>query len=70
VNNVQPVVRPGGRTVDGMLLDGWKDENDPKATAFLLHKAVDPTQFNNGTEINNEATSKMFGGDPDRIRVW
>ncbi len=41
-NNVQPVVRPDGSTVDGMLLYyGWKDENDPNATAFLLHEAVD-----------------------------
>ncbi len=40
-NNVQPVLRPDGSTVDGMLLYyGWKDKNDPKATAFLLHEAV------------------------------
>jgi hypothetical protein len=40
-NNVQPVVRPDGSTVDGMLLYyGWKDENDPKASAFLLHEGT------------------------------
>ena len=39
-NNVQPVVRPDGSTVDGMLLFyGWKDENAPEATAFLLHES-------------------------------
>lgn len=38
-NNVQPVVRPDGNTVAGMLLYyGWKDENAPKASAFLLHE--------------------------------
>ena len=41
-NNVQPVVRPDGSTVDGMLLYyGWMDEDDPEATAFLLHEAVE-----------------------------
>ncbi len=46
-NNVQPVVRPDGSTVDGMLLYyGWKDENDPKATAFLLHEALDNLNAN------------------------
>lgn len=36
-NNVQPVVRPDGSAVDGMLLFyGWKDENAPEATAFLM----------------------------------
>lgn len=40
-NNVQPVVKPDGSTVDGMLLYyGWKDENDPKASAFLLHEGT------------------------------
>ncbi len=39
-NNVQPVVRPDGSNVDGMLLFyGWKDENAPKAKAFLLHES-------------------------------
>jgi hypothetical protein len=38
-NNVQPVVRPDGSTVDGMLLYyGWKNEDAPEATAFLLHE--------------------------------
>ena len=37
-NNVQPVVRPDGRIVDGMLLFyGWKDKDAPEARAFLLH---------------------------------
>lgn len=40
-NNVQPVVRPDGSTVDGLLLYyGWKDPNAPEATAFLVHEAV------------------------------
>ena len=38
-NNVQPVVRPGGSEVDGMLLFyGWKDSEAPRARAFLLHE--------------------------------
>jgi hypothetical protein len=38
-NNVQPVTRPNGRIVDGMLLFyGWKDINAPEARAFLLHE--------------------------------
>lgn len=46
-NNVQPVVRPNGSTVGGMLLFyGWKDENDPEATAFLLHETVDQHKAN------------------------
>ncbi len=44
-NNVQPVVRPDGSTVDGMLLYyGWKDQDAPQATAFLLHEATDSPQ--------------------------
>ena len=40
-NNVQPVVRPDGSTVDGMLLYyGWNDKDAPQATAFLLHEVV------------------------------
>ena len=36
-NHVQPVVRPDGNRVEGMLLFyGWKDENAPTAKAFLL----------------------------------
>ncbi len=38
-NNIQPVVRPDGRIVDGMLLFyGWKDKDTPEARAFLLHE--------------------------------
>ena len=38
-NNVQPVVRPDGSIVEGMLLFyGWKDKDLPEATAFLLHE--------------------------------
>ena len=41
-NNIQPVVRPNGSTVDGMLLFyGWKDKNAPEATAFLLHEEAE-----------------------------
>ena len=36
-NNIQPVLRPDGTAVKGMLLFyGWKDENAPEAKAFLL----------------------------------
>jgi len=38
-NNIQPVTRPDGSVVDGMLLFyGWKDEESPEAKAFLLHE--------------------------------
>jgi hypothetical protein len=37
-NNIQPVTRPDGTFVDGMLLFyGWKDKDAPEAKAFLLH---------------------------------
>lgn len=40
-NNVQPVVRPDGSIVEGMLLFyGWKDQNAPDAKAFLLHEEI------------------------------
>jgi hypothetical protein len=38
-NNVQPVLRPDGTEVEGMLLFyGWQDELKPDAKAFLLHE--------------------------------
>jgi hypothetical protein len=38
-NNIQPVTRPNGSIVDGMLLFyGWKDKDAPEAKAFLLHE--------------------------------
>ena len=38
-NNVQPVTRPDGSCVEGMLLFyGWKDRRPPGAQAFLLHE--------------------------------
>ncbi len=38
-NNIQPVVRPDGSYVKGMLLFyGWKDKDAPKARAFLLRE--------------------------------
>ena len=38
-NHIQPVVRPNGEIVDGMLLFyGWKDGDLPTAKAFLLHE--------------------------------
>ena len=38
-NNVQPVKRPDGTLVDGMLLFyGWKDRNAPGARGFLIHE--------------------------------
>jgi hypothetical protein len=40
-NNIQPVLRPNGSIVEGMLLFyGWKDEDAPEARAFLLHEEV------------------------------
>ena len=40
-NNVQPVVRPDGSIVEGMLLFyGWQDRDKPEARAFLLHEEV------------------------------
>jgi hypothetical protein len=40
-NNIQPVRRPGGEIVDGMLLFyGWGDKNAPEARAFLLDERV------------------------------
>ena len=42
-NNVQPVVRPDGSVVNGMLLFyGWKDPNAPEASAFLYHESGKP----------------------------
>lgn len=38
-NNVQPVLHPDGRVVEGMLLFyGWKDADEPAARAFLFHQ--------------------------------
>ncbi len=38
-NNIQPVTRPDGSTVEGMLMFyGWKDKDAPEAKAFLLHE--------------------------------
>jgi hypothetical protein len=38
-NNIQPVVRPDGSIVDGILLFyGWQDREKPEAKAFLLHE--------------------------------
>ena len=38
-NNIQPVLRPDGSIVEGMLLFyGWKDQDAPEARAFLLHE--------------------------------
>jgi len=38
-NNIQPVNRPEGSTVEGMLMFyGWKDKDAPEAKAFLLHE--------------------------------
>jgi hypothetical protein len=40
-NNVQPVVRPDGSIVDGMLIFyGWLDETKPEAVAFLLDEST------------------------------
>ncbi len=39
-NNIQPVLRPDGSAVDGMLLFyGWKDKAKPAAVAFLLDES-------------------------------
>ena len=38
-NNIQPVTRPDGSFVDGMLLFyGWNEKESPEAKAFLLHE--------------------------------
>ena len=38
-NNIQPIKRPDGTIIEGMLLFyGWKDSVEPKAQAFLLHE--------------------------------
>ena len=38
-NNIQPIKRPDGTIVEGMLLFyGWEDSIEPKAEAFLLHE--------------------------------
>jgi hypothetical protein len=38
-NNIQPVVRPNGQPVDGLLIFyGWLEEDLPEAQAFLLHE--------------------------------
>ena len=38
-NNVQPVTRPDGTAIEGMLLFyGWRDKDLPTAKAFLLHE--------------------------------
>lgn len=40
-NNVQPVLRPDGSAVDGMLLFyGWPDPIKPEAVAFLLDESA------------------------------
>jgi len=39
-NNIQPVLRPDGVAVEGMLLFyGWKDKDAPEAKAFMVHNA-------------------------------
>ncbi len=41
-NNIQPVLRPDGTVVEGMLLFyGWEDTDEPKAKAFLLDESRD-----------------------------
>lgn len=38
-NNIQPVTKANGSSVDGMILFyGWKDKNAPEAQAFLHHE--------------------------------
>ncbi len=38
-NNIQPVTRPDGSVVEGMLLFyGWQDKDAPEGKAFLLHE--------------------------------
>ncbi|MHC4568420.1 MAG: BNR-4 repeat-containing protein [Planctomycetota bacterium] len=45
-NNIQPVTRPAGSIVDGMLLFyGWKDKDAPEAKAFLLHEDTGHDSF-------------------------
>ena len=38
-NNIQPVTKPDGTTVDGLLLFyGWKEKDAPEAKAFLFQE--------------------------------
>jgi len=53
-NNIQPVTRPDGSIVDGMLLFyGWKDKESPQARAFLLHEAAEKGRK---TSVSHEST--------------
>tara|TARA_R110002096_G_scaffold74283_20_gene176140 strand:- start:853 stop:1068 length:216 start_codon:yes stop_codon:yes gene_type:complete len=39
-NNVQPVTKPGGEIVPGMLLFyGWGERDSPQARAFLIDES-------------------------------
>ena len=43
-NNVQPVLRPDGSAVDGMLMFyGWLDGVKADAVAFLLDESAQPS---------------------------
>jgi len=56
-NNIQPVTRPDGSVVEGMLLFyGWEDEESPEARAFLLHE-----------DAPGGAIAGVLGGDEGRI---
>jgi len=53
-NNIQPVKRPDGTTVDGMLLFyGWKHPDDPIAKAFLLIELDLYRNIGSGIETNS-----------------
>ncbi len=42
-NNIQPILRPDGSAVDGMLLFyGWKHDTEPDGVAFLLDESSQP----------------------------
>jgi len=50
-NNIQPVTKPDGSAMDGMLLFyGWKDKNAPEAKAFLLIEGTVTTNLK-GTSL-------------------
>ncbi len=61
-NNVQPVKRPDGSIVDGMLLFyGWQHPDDPKAKAFLL---IDKKLLSSNSGIHDNT------GNQPRVSVF
>ncbi len=56
-NNIQPVKKPDGSMVEGMLLFyGWKHPDDPEGKAFLL---IDKKLLSSTVSENNEVAHKL-----------